>query len=233
MRQLRDKLHLIRPHWPSYSNGVGVILGDVNICDPEPDIHRWWPEKDCHVPLIFHMFLTLPSLITRGGTPQPLESYAPCRELIVFFSFYLWLKHVMFTVPLVFSRTWEIEPFRVITQQYASSFKSQQIEDTRLNVFPAGCPNISFSVPFVQRLHDDHRFSTDPFGALAEFKVLLEKAKRLTIRELSRKTLHSIGTELLIASTALRAYRNRHLGTLMRCCEAWKPTEDCFDPIFF
>ena len=65
-------------------------------------------------------------------------------------------------------------------------------------------------------------FSTDPFGALAEFKVLLKKAKRLTIRELSRKTPDSIGAKLFIASTALRAYRNKHLGTLMRCCEAWE-----------
>ena len=24
-----------------------------------------------------------------------------------------------------------------------------------------------------------------------------------------------------------------HLGTLMRCCEAWKLIEDCFDPISF
>ena len=85
----------------------------------------------------------------------------------------------------------------------------------------------------LQRLHDDHRFSTDPFGALAEFKVLLEKAKKLTIRELSRKTPDGIGAKLLIASTALRASRNRHLGTLMRCCEARKPIEDCFDPISF
>ena len=38
---------------------------------------------------------------------------------------------------------------------------------------------------------------------------------------------------LSIASTALRAYRNKHQGTLMRCCEAWKPIEDCFDPISF
>ena len=83
----------------------------------------------------------------------------------------------------------------------------------------------------LKRLHDDHQFSTDPFGALAEFKVLLEKAKKLTIRELSRKTPDSIGAKLLIASTALRAYRNRHLGTLMRCGEAWKPVETCFDPI--
>ena len=85
----------------------------------------------------------------------------------------------------------------------------------------------------LQRLHDDHRFSTDPFGALAEFKVLLKKAKRLTILELSRKTPDSIGAKLLIASTALRAFRNRHFGTLMRCCEAWKLVENCFDPISF
>ena len=50
-----------------------------------------------------------------------------------------------------------------------------------------------------------------------------EKAKKQTIRELSRKTLDSIGAKLLIASTALRAYRKRHLGTFMRCCETWKP----------
>ena len=43
------------------------------------------------------------------------------------------------------------------------------------------------------------------------------------------KTPDSIGAKLLLATTALRAYRNRHLGTLMRCCEAWKPIEDCFD----
>ena len=40
----------------------------------------------------------------------------------------------------------------------------------------------------LQRLHDDHRFSPDPFGALAEFKVLVNKAKKQTIRELSRRS---------------------------------------------
>ena len=83
----------------------------------------------------------------------------------------------------------------------------------------------------LKRLHDDHRFSTDPFGALAEFRAVLQKATKQTIRELSRKTPDSIGAKLFIASTALRVHRNRHLGTLMRCCEAWKPIEKCFDPI--
>ena len=66
-----------------------------------------------------------------------------------------------------------------------------------------------------QQLHDDHRFSHDGFCALTE--VLLNKAKKLTSRELSRKTLDSIAAKLLIASTALCADRNKHLGTLMRC----------------
>ena len=85
---------------------------------------------------------------------------------------------------------------------------------------------------FLQQLHNDHRFFPDPFCALAE-KVLLHEAKKITKRELSKQTPDCIGTKILITSTALRAYRNRHLGTLMRCCEAWKLVEDCFDTSSF
>ena len=82
----------------------------------------------------------------------------------------------------------------------------------------------------LQRLHDDHRFSHDPSCALAEFKVLPNKAKKLTSRELSQKTTDSSGRSPLLL---LRAYRNEHLGTLMRCCAAWKPIEDFFDTLSF
>ena len=128
----------------------------------------------------FHTSLRLLNLITRGGTPQPSGSHALFEGLIVFSSIYLWLKHEMFIATRMSLRTWGIGPFRVITQQYAASFESRQLEDTRANVFPAGCPNIPSSVPFSQQLHDDHRVSHDPFCALAEFKVLLNKAKKLT-----------------------------------------------------
>ena len=57
------------------------------------------------------------------------------------------------------------------------------------------------------------------------------KAGKQTVRELSRKTPDSLGANLLTVSTALRAYRNRHLGTLMRCCEAWEPVGECFGQI--
>ena len=55
----------------------------------------------------------------------------------------------------------------------------------------------------LERLHDDHRYLADPSGAL-DFKTITEKAKRQTVRELSRKTLDSLGAKLLTASTALR-----------------------------
>ena len=70
-------------------------------------------------------------------------------------------------------------------------------------------------------------------GALADFKAIIEKAKGQTVRELSRETPDSLGAKLLTASTALRAYRNRHLGMLVRCCEAWEPAGKCFKPISF
>ena len=60
LRQLRGRLRLIHPQWPAYPSGVGIILGDFNICDPEegrfnvlePVIHRWRLGKDCCVPLL-------------------------------------------------------------------------------------------------------------------------------------------------------------------------------------
>ena len=58
-------------------------------------------------------------------------------------------------------------------------------------------------------------------------------AQKQTVRELSRKTPDSLATKLLTASTALRASRKRHLGSLMRCCEAWEPVGKSIDPTSF
>ena len=146
--------------------------------------------------LSFPTSLRLPNLITQEETLQPLETYALFLGLIVFLSIYPWLKHVISIVLLMSLRTSGRKPFRVTTLQYASSFRNLLIDDTRTNVFPAGCPNIPFVCSILQQLHDDHRFSTDPFCALAEFKVLPHKAKKMTKRELSRQTPDCIGAKL-------------------------------------
>ena len=57
----------------------------------------------------------------------------------------------------------------------------------------------------LKQISDDHHYPNEPFGALADFKLIIEKARR--------RTRGSPSAKLLIAATAMRAYRNRHLGT--------------------
>ena len=153
--------------------------------------------------------LRLPTLTTQDETLQPLETFTLCQRWIVFAIFFLWLKHLISIAAVMSLRTWGTILFRGTMLQYASSTRNLPVDDTRANTFPVGS--------ILHQLHDDHRFFPDPFCTLVEFKVLLHKAEKITKRELSRQTPDSIGESFLITSTALRAYRNRHLGTLMRC----------------
>ena len=61
-RQLRARLGLIHQHWPAYPNGVGVILGDFNICDPEEGRFNVWNQTftdgDPGKTAMFHFFFS-------------------------------------------------------------------------------------------------------------------------------------------------------------------------------
>ena len=120
--------------------------------------------------LSFHTSSRLLSLITREGTPRPLRSYALSQGLIASLLTYLWLRREIFTATPMSSRTWRTGPFRVITRRYASSNQSPQIEDTRAKRIPSWMSKHPIFCSLLQQLHDDHRFSHDPFCALAEFK---------------------------------------------------------------
>ena len=86
LRRLRERLRLIVPHWPSYPNAVGIILGDFNICELEEGRFNVWNQtftegdvgKTAAFLSIFRMFSRLLSLSTPEGMPQPLELYTPC-----------------------------------------------------------------------------------------------------------------------------------------------------------
>ena len=64
-------------------------------------------------------------------------------------------------------------------------------------------------------------------------KFFYTKPRRLRNESCQGKHLTASVQSFLIPSTALRAYRNRHLGTLMRSCETWKPIEDRSDTFSF
>ena len=134
---------------------MGVILGDFIICDPEEGRFNVWnqsftdgdPGKTAVFHFSFPTFLRLPNLTTQEETLLSLESYALCQGLILCLSIYLWLKHVISIAVLMSLRTSGRRLFRVTKLQYASSSRNLPIDDTRANIFPAGCPNIPFLAP--------------------------------------------------------------------------------------
>ena len=59
LRQLRGRLRLIYPYWPAYPSGVGITLGDFNICDPEGRFNVWnqtFTDGDPGKTAVFHCF---------------------------------------------------------------------------------------------------------------------------------------------------------------------------------
>ena len=91
LRQLRGRLHLIHPRWPAYPCGVGVILGDFNICDREEGRFNVWNQSfnddDPGKIVVFHSFFLHVFLISREETFQTLGSYALFQGYIVFSQF--------------------------------------------------------------------------------------------------------------------------------------------------
>ena len=60
LRHLRERLRLITPHWPSYPNALGIILGDFHICEPEEGRSNVWNQTvtdgDAGKTAMFHSF---------------------------------------------------------------------------------------------------------------------------------------------------------------------------------
>ena len=148
LRCLRERLRLITQHCPSYPNAVGIILGDFNICESEEGRFNVWNQTftdgDTGKTALFHSLFSMSSRLL--NLTAPLGSYALCQGLIASLLSYLWLRRETLIAPTMFWRTWGSKPFRVITHQHASSSRNPQIEDTRANAFPVGCPNIPFFV---------------------------------------------------------------------------------------
>ena len=133
------------------------MLGNFNICEPEETTistcgTRPVTKGDRRKTAMIHSFfphvleIAQPDYTRMDSTALGIIRTLSRIDHIV--SIYLSLMHQIFTATLMSLRTWGAGPFRVITQQYVLSFKSQQLGDTRANAFLAGCPNILFLFPF-------------------------------------------------------------------------------------
>ena len=215
LRSLRGRLRLITPHWPHYPDAIGVIMGDFMIFEPEEGRFNVW--KSALFRVFFLAFSKLPSLTIQGETLQSMVFYARCPGLIQRLSIFPWLKHATSIATPMFLRTWRNGPYRdhaavrVVTQKPTVRGHQGKRIPSWVSKHPVSCS-------ILKRINDNYRYPEDPFGALADFNIISEKARKRTVRELLRRTPGSLGAKPWTASTASRACRNRHLGTLMRCC---------------
>ena len=170
LRQLRGRLGLLHPHWPAYPNGVGIILVTSTSVTPKKDDlmsgtrHSPMATRErlpCST-LSFHTSLRLLNLITQGRTPQPLGSYALFQGLIVFF----------INLPVAEARDFRCSSHvfenlgnRTISDHGAARLVIQK--PTNGGHLSKRIPSWMCKVPvfcsLLQQLHDDRRFSHNPF----------------------------------------------------------------------
>ena len=241
LRNPRERLRLITPHWPLYPEALGVISVDFTICEPEEGRFNVWnqtfTDRDAGKAALFHSFFFMSSnslsltlqgeISTADGTVRTLSR----------------IDRTFTNLPVAeardihcYSHVFENLGERFIPSDHAAVrvvIQKPTIRGHQGKRNPSMMSKHSVSCSILKQMSDDHQYPDDPFVALADFKVILEKVRERTVHELLRETPGSPAAKLLTASTALRAYRNRHLGTLMHCCEAWEPVGKCFDQCSF
>ena len=85
---------------------------------------------------------------------------------------------------------------------------------------------------FITALDEEHRnkmYEENPFIALNQFKEVAFSASTKARKAMLTNTPTTQGAKLLVACTALRAYRNGLTNTIRQCCETWDPVAQCFD----
>ena len=95
-----------------------VIMGDLNVCEPEEGRFNVWnqtfTEGDKGIAALFHYFFFVSSKslnpMLQGETPQPMAQYVHCPGLIEL---------------LMYLRILKNGPYPVTVQQYVSSYRNR------------------------------------------------------------------------------------------------------------
>ena len=143
LRNLRERLRLITPHWVHYPEALGVMIGDFNICEPEEGRFNTWNQTftdgDAGKAAFFRSLFSLMSskslsLILQGKIQQPMVQHSLCPGLTGHF----------INLPVAEARDFHDYshvfdnlgngPFRATIQLYVSSFRNRQLGATRANV---------------------------------------------------------------------------------------------------
>ena len=177
LKQLRGRLCIIQPHWLAYPCGVGVILGDFNICDQEEGRLNVWnqlitdgdPGKTAVFPSFFPYVL---EDAQSDYTRRDSTALGVIRTLSR-------IDRVFINLPVAEARDFHCSSHvvenlgkKTIPSDHAAVrlvFQKRTKRGDQSKRIPSWMSKHPIFGSILQQLHDDHRFSPDPFCALAEF----------------------------------------------------------------
>ena len=186
LRRLHERLRLITPHWPSYPNAVGIILGDFNISEPEEGRFNVWSQTftdgDTGRTALFHsLFLHVLEIAQPDHTWRDSTALGIIRTLSS-------IDRIFFCLLMAEARDFHCSSHvsenvgnrsipsdhaavRIVIQKPSNQGQQCKRIPSCMSKHPVFCS-------ILKRLHDGHRYAADPFGALGDFKSIIEKAKK-------------------------------------------------------
>ena len=183
LRNLRERPCLFPPHWPHYSDAIGMIMGDLNVCEPEEGRFNVWNQSftdgDTGKAALFHSFfprmheIAQPSFIRRDATT---DGTIRTLSRIEHSSILPRLKLATSTdIPMYF-RILENGPYRVTTQLYVWFTKTNCSGTPGQTHTELDVQKTSF-FSILKQINDEHQYFDD-LVALEDFKIILEKTQK-------------------------------------------------------
>ena len=185
LRQFRGRLSIIHLHWPACPVEWALFWAIFNICDPEEGRFNVWNQSftdgDPGKTAVFHSFFPYVLEIAQSDyTRRDSSAVGNIRTLSR-------IDRIFINLPMAEARDFHCSSHVVenlgkkqIPSDHAAVRLVIQKPTSRRHQskhIPSWMSEHSIFVSILQQLHDDHRFSPDPFCALAEFKVLLHKSQ--------------------------------------------------------
>ena len=174
MRSLRERLCLITPHWPQYPDATGMIMGDFNICEPEEGRFNVWNQTftdgDTGKAALFHsLFPRVLAIAQPDYTRRDSYINGFIRALSR-------IDRAFINIPMVEARDFHCysHVFENLGKHHAAK---TDYSGTPGQTHPELDAQTSRHLFLFKRLDDEHQYPADAFGALADFKIILEKHK--------------------------------------------------------
>ena len=178
----------IREQWPDYLAGLGILLGDFNICEIEERrfnaTTQAFSDGDPGRTATFRS--VFPRALERVQPGFTRKAAAPDGTLRILSgtenpSIKIPLPKLRIFIAMPMGRMiWEIGPYQETILRSVSLFRNRATVQQRTVLCNVGSQNTLVSCSSLKQLHDEHDYPIDAFAALAHFKLLLGKARTRT-----------------------------------------------------